>query len=369
MSEKADQIHDVVVVGGGPAGSAAAIRARKLKLSTLLVDREEFPRRRFCTGWVGPAGVALAESLGVKSRSAGASVFHGLTLRAWNFQKSAHVDESDLKGWLVDRAQFDAALLKAACKVGVGARLGAGVTGLELGEEHASLTLADGSLVRGRVVIIADGSESTTSQLAKLVPAGRQSELPGTRFLEYEAGKSAARLDVAIGASRAGQIGVIARVGTRVRVSISTREREPSPDAQFHEFIAAAVEAGVLRDAPDGQPQTCVMPSGAALDLHTHVGKRCLLVGDAGGFVSAFSNEGVYPAMRSGLLAAEAAARAFSAAVLQDELATFGATWRSELAEYLRMPNTDLGLLMPLVFNNEQMSRRVARAFVLGQPF
>jgi hypothetical protein len=33
------------------------------------------------------------------------------------------------------------------------------------------------------------------------------------------------------------------------------------------------------------------------------------------------------------------------------------------------MPNTDLGLLMPMVFNNPQMSRRMARAFLLGQGF
>ena len=110
-------------------------------------------------------------------------------------------------------------------------------------------------------------------------------------------------------------------------------------------------------------------PGGAALDMDTHVGKRCLLIGDAGGFAAAFSNETVYPAMRSGWIAAETALRALHAPVLQDELASFSVAWRTDMADYLRMPNTDLSLLVPLVFNNEQMSRRVARAFLLGQPF
>jgi hypothetical protein len=33
------------------------------------------------------------------------------------------------------------------------------------------------------------------------------------------------------------------------------------------------------------------------------------------------------------------------------------------------MPNADLSLLMPLVFKNAQMTRRVARAFLLGERF
>jgi len=54
--------------------------------------------------------------------------------------------------------------------------------------------------------------------------------------------------------------------------------------------------------------------------------------------------------------------------VVQDELASFGTAWRTQLAEYLRMPQTDFSLLMPLVFGAKPMSRRVARAFLLGEP-
>jgi len=73
--------------------------------------------------------------------------------------------------------------------------------------------------------------------------------------------------------------------------------------------------------------------------------------------------------MRSGWKAAEAADRALKAPVLQDELHSFSSAWRRDLADYLRLPNTDLALLMPLVFNNSQMSGRLARAFLLGQTF
>ncbi|NUQ51003.1 MAG: hypothetical protein HUU27_13925, partial [Phycisphaerae bacterium] len=134
-------------------------------------------------------------------------------------------------------------------------------------------------------------------------------------------------------------------------------------------LLAAARQAGLLPPGPTPEIQAHPSPAGLALDLDTHVGKRCLLLGDAGGFVSAFSNEGIYPAMMSGVLAADVVARALKAPVPQDELASFGVEWRTRLADYLRMPNTDLSLLVPLVFNNPQMCLRVARAFLHGQAF
>ena len=115
--------------------------------------------------------------------------------------------------------------------------------------------------------------------------------------------------------------------------------------------------------------RTGVWPAGVALDLDSHVGKRCVLADAAGGFIAAFSNEALYPAMRSGWLAVETIAEALKTDVPQDALLSFSATWRAELADYLRLPNTDLALLMPLVFNNAQMTARVARAFLLGSSF
>jgi flavin-dependent dehydrogenase len=173
---------------------------------------------------------------------------------------------------------------------------------------------------------------------------------------------------VAIGATREAKLATIVRDGRQARVSLVTRDSRTAPQDQFRELWLAAQHAGALPAAASA-PQARDTPTGVALDLDSHVGKRCLLIGDAGGFVCAFSHEGIYPAMKSGCVAVEVAAAALPAPLIQDELGGFEAAWRGALADYLRMPNTDLSLLMPLVFNNEQMSRRVARAFVLGQQF
>jgi len=48
------QQHDVVVVGGGPAGSTCAWKLRQAGLDVLVLDREKFPRTKLCAGWVTP---------------------------------------------------------------------------------------------------------------------------------------------------------------------------------------------------------------------------------------------------------------------------------------------------------------------------
>ena len=45
---------DVLIVGGGPAGSAAAWKLRREGVEVLVLDRERFPRLKLCAGWITP---------------------------------------------------------------------------------------------------------------------------------------------------------------------------------------------------------------------------------------------------------------------------------------------------------------------------
>ena len=46
---------DVLVVGGGPAGSTLAYYLSGSGLKTAIMDKENFPRQKVCAGWVTPA--------------------------------------------------------------------------------------------------------------------------------------------------------------------------------------------------------------------------------------------------------------------------------------------------------------------------
>jgi NADPH-dependent 2,4-dienoyl-CoA reductase/sulfur reductase-like enzyme len=45
---------DVVIVGGGPAGSTCAWKLRKADLDVVIVDKATFPRDKVCAGWITP---------------------------------------------------------------------------------------------------------------------------------------------------------------------------------------------------------------------------------------------------------------------------------------------------------------------------
>ena len=65
--------------------------------------------------------------------------------------------------------------------------------------------------------------------------------------------------------------------------------------------------------------------------------------------------------------AGEVIETALAAPTSQDALMTFDTRWRLEMAEYLRMPNTDMEFLIPLIFSNPPMADRVTNAFFLGE--
>lgn len=49
---------EVIVVGGGPAGSAAAHHLKAAGADVLVLDKERFPRHKLCAGWITPQVVS-----------------------------------------------------------------------------------------------------------------------------------------------------------------------------------------------------------------------------------------------------------------------------------------------------------------------
>ena len=292
----------------------------------------------------------------------------GRTLRSWDCKQAVEVRESDLAAALVNPAELSAALLEAAKARGTQVTCDVAVAGLQLGEREAVVELSTGKSLAAQVVLIADGADSPTARLARLAAARNQPTHAACALAVFDApGKTNGKLELVLGAGNGLRMALMARQPGEIRVHLMTHDASTTPDAQLRGLIERAQAAGVLPAGGRMLRPSCL--GGVALEMESHVGKRCLLIGDAGGFVSAFSHDGLYPALRSGWLAAEAVARAMKARLLQDELSSFSAAWRADLADYLRMPGTDLSLLLPMVFNNAQMSGRVARAFLFGQSF
>ena len=51
---------DVLIIGGGPAGSSCAWKLRQAGLDVIVMDRATFPRDKVCAGWITPQVLADA---------------------------------------------------------------------------------------------------------------------------------------------------------------------------------------------------------------------------------------------------------------------------------------------------------------------
>jgi len=156
---------DVVVIGAGPAGSAAALHAAKAGLRVLLLDRAEFPRAKACGDALSARGVAAVRRMGAGDpdwrRVEGAALHagepHDLIERF-----AGHPGPGF--GATIARRELDAWLLAQACAAGAQFETGC-VEGIRL-DEHGRVA---GISVRGttgrrdidaRSVVAATGANS-----------------------------------------------------------------------------------------------------------------------------------------------------------------------------------------------------------------
>lgn len=353
-------IPTVAIVGAGPAGCAAAIHAARAALPTVLMTGGG-RRTPGCGGWIGPAAIEMLAALGISPPAS--VVFRGITLHSLDFRHHAVVRDDALHGAIPDGAWPAAPLLDAVRAAGVDLRTGPALRAASLRERDVLLTRDDGGELSASQLIIADGRGSDASRLIGLPPPAAGAS---AAFCTWEQRSSAASLDVCLGGRRTSITATIARSPNQVRVLLLSRDPEAPAARALASLLGAAASAGVVAPPPSAADAVVEFRVGGALDTETHVAKRCLRIGAAGGFASAFSGDGLHAALCSGRIAAEVLKAAAHAPLPQDELARFDSAWRVELADAMREPRTDLSLLTPMLFSNAQMSARVARAFLLG---
>lgn len=114
---------DVVVIGGGPAGSAAAISCAQRGLRVALIERHDFPRFRPGES-LHPGVEPLLQQLGVAAQLCGQKAlrFNGNWVQ-WNeplrFNGFGSDDKGPWRGFQIPRATLDTTLLQHAAALGV----------------------------------------------------------------------------------------------------------------------------------------------------------------------------------------------------------------------------------------------------------
>ena len=284
---------DAAIVGAGPAGSGCATFCAEAGLRVLLLERETFPREKVCGDCINPSCWPVLERLKVEERVR--ELRHGKLTRVDFVAIGGRTISVDLPAnaeIAVKRSLLDHLLMSRAAEAGVEVRQATTVRQIMIERDGWQIT-ANQETLRARVIIAADGRNSTVARLVGALPraskerVGLQTHIP----LPSRFGERVVLQFLAHGYS--GQAPVDDH-----QLNVCLVGRPPHLDALK---VWAAERFGI----PQDHAWRTITP--LRRDPVTPAYSRLFFVGDAARVVEPFTGEGIYYALHSGELAAEAA--------------------------------------------------------------
>jgi geranylgeranyl reductase family protein len=316
---------DVVVVGAGPAGSAAAIELARNGHRVKLVDKAKFPRDKACGDYCDPGAVNALDQLGCLPDvlTAGAGVIPGMRIVAQNGTEFSAVFPEG-RGLLLPRVRLDHILLQRAASAGAEIiqefRVGSVVAGTSGIEIHDSR----GRQLSTSMLIAADGMHSVTAHRL-----GLYSETSSGRFTVgayFEVSDTMPRGELHLGTGFYCGVARFGRGSANVCMALPRERLKGRTPEQA--FADALPHLPVLSDNLSGARRSSAFRSSGPVGFRTSqlAFNRVLLAGDAAMQIDPMTGQGICFALRSGILAAETASRALSS----------GGFWLRELSMYPR---------------------------------
>lgn len=360
---KPDEGCDIAVLGSTATSAAAAAMMAAAGHRVVWLPANQSAERGI-QSWLSVAAEPILKSLGISWKQVSTSPLSSVVFHDADLRKHQQVRWSAPVAGFVDVTMWNDQLAEAAERNRVVRLQPGSIVSMAVRDDHIALAGREDLLHQPKVLVISDGlNTETVSHLALNIPPHREGvaeqfvrPVGGDSLLEKGTVHLVLGLDGGHGLAMAWSGGgrdVLTIMSERPDTAHATTDR-----LLKHFFKSKVQERSWVRLA---------MPRGNALDFETHIGRRSLLIGEAGGFASALTGEFLYPSLRSARIAADVIAQVLNDRQPQDSLREYDAAWRMQLGDCLRPPNVDLHYLLPLVFSAKPMAERLAAAFFRGE--
>jgi flavin-dependent dehydrogenase len=307
---------DVLVIGGGPAGSTAALTLARAGARVRLIDRAEFPRDKLCGDTLNPGSLSILDRLGVGDGiRACALPITGMTVTGPGAAVSADYPDG-LRGMSLTRRCLDQLLLSAAADAGASVDTGVAVSEPVIDNDRIVGVRLGGNrheVLHAPVVIAADGRGS---RLAGRLNLATYANTPrrwafGAYFSNVSGMSARGEMHIRRGA----YIGVAPLPSGLTNVSVVLDGLGPAKAGHYTRGAQQMIVRRALSDdavlgdrfVNATQVSSVTVLGPLAVNARAAGCPGLLLAGDAAGFVDPMTGDGLRFALRGGELAAEAA--------------------------------------------------------------
>ncbi|WP_309604885.1 NAD(P)/FAD-dependent oxidoreductase [Phenylobacterium sp.] len=317
------EVFDVIVVGGGPAGSAMGWSLAKRGVRVAILERAIFPREKVCGDFVEPAGLRILEAMGCIDALDAPSRLPITTNRVYFGPRLAYRGEIPYyegghglpaHGYIVPRDQLDTVLLERAQAASATVMQGCAALDIRRDGETMSVDVRDATrdfTLRARLVIGADGVESTVAKSAGLRRTDRRhigiSQRAYVEGLEVEGGEATIWFDED---QVPGYGWMFPMPGGRANVGVGMLSESCHRfDLSVPRAFAESLQRLRIRHPGCANARLASRPIGGVVKMYGGIDRNHfdggLLIGDAGSFVDPMTGEGITQGMESALIASQ----------------------------------------------------------------